>query len=327
MDATSPANLLENADQTRCNSPAGESSYSLTMLQNMFASTSGNLLDRITQRWVQLTGRVVDFTAEHRWLDGPTGEPCGIGVEYFQEFARKHQLRIGPGIGLLERFSFLRSSTFDPRQVSQHVLDFYERTSDYSLDAWSEWSGLFRPFGRMLALIFSRRLQQLNVPLSPLDTSRGVSSEILRVSDPRSGRAMFTAWLRRLLGSGDVLYAGAYSTCQLPSHEGAHVKVVFPLPNGSAIVIMRPMVHEDGSFSVASHGKGFGDPGFYFTVHSRRGTHARYVRALRESIRVYATEDGVVRADHVLSLFRLTFLRLHYRMVRKQGAEARSGRS
>ena len=297
------------------------------MLQDMFASTSGNLLDRITQRWVQLTGRAVDVTAEHHWLDGPTGEPCGIGVDYFQEFAQKHQLRIEAGIGLLERFNLLRSSTFEAGQVSQPIVDFYERTSEYSLDAWSEWSGLFRPFGRMLALMFSRRLQQLNVPLSPLDTSRGVSSEILRVSDAASGRHIFTAWLRRLLGSGDVLYAGAYSTCRLPNHEGEHVKVVFPLPNGSAIVIMRPMVHHDGSFSVASHGKGFGDPGFYFAVHSRRGTHARYVKALRESIRVYAAEEGVVRADHVLSLFWVTFLRLHYRMVRKKEAEASSGHS
>jgi hypothetical protein len=48
--------------------------------------------------------------------------------------------------------------------VALAVKQFYEQTSEYELDAWSEWCGLFRPFGRTLAVLFSRRLQQLNVP-------------------------------------------------------------------------------------------------------------------------------------------------------------------
>lgn len=145
-----------------------------------------------------------------------------------------------------------------------------------------------------------------------------MTSEILRVREPGSGQHQFTAWLRHLLGSGDVLYAGAYSTCRVPNYPGECVKVVFPLPNGNAIVIMRPVAHEDGSFSVVSHGKRFGDPGFYFTVHSARGVRARYLKTLRESIRVYTAEEHTVRADHVLSLWGLTFLRLHYRLIKKR---------
>jgi hypothetical protein len=289
----------------------------------MLASTAGHLVDRITQRWVQFTGRTVDIAGEHRWLAGPTGEPEGIGRDYFQEFAHKHSLEIGPGAGLLDDFDMLRGPDFNPAEVARPVADFYQRTADYSLDAWSEWCNAFRPFGWLLALIFSRRLQQLNVPLSSLDTSRGVTSEVLRVSDPVSGQHRFTAWLRRLIGSGDVLYAGAYSTCRVPNYQGDCVKVVFPLPNGNAMVIMRPVAHADGSFSVVSHGERFGDPGFYFTVHSAKGVRARYLKTLRESIKVYCAEDGVVRADHVLSLWRLTFLRLHYRMVNKQAAPER----
>ena len=186
----------------------------------MLASTTGHLVDRITQRWVQLTGRTVDISREHQWLDGPIGEPQGIGSDYFQEFARKHSLEIGPGAGLLDDFAVLRSPDFDPDAVAKPVADFYQRTADYSLDAWSEWCNAFRPFGSLLALIFSRRLQQLNVPLSSLDTSRGVTSEILRVSDPATGQHRFTAWLRRLRGSGDVLYAGAYFHLQRAERPG-----------------------------------------------------------------------------------------------------------
>ncbi|HJR62075.1 MAG TPA: hypothetical protein VJ803_00120, partial [Gemmatimonadaceae bacterium] len=51
---------------------------------------------------------------------------------------------------------------------------------------------------------------------------------------------------------------------------------------------------------------------------------ARYLRALRESIHVYAATDGV-RADHVLTLFGATFLRLHYRLVRRVGQARPTG--
>jgi hypothetical protein len=174
----------------------------------------------------------------------------------------------------------------------------------------------------LLALLFSRRLQQLNVPLSALDTSRGITSEVLQLVEPTSGEVRYTAWLRTLIGSGNVLYAGSYSLVRIPGYPGPCVKVVFPLPNGNAQVLMRPTVHADGSLTVTSAGARFGAPGFYFTVHHRAGERApvwaRYVKALRESIHVYAATDGV-RADHVLTLFGATFLRLHYRLVRRVG--------
>jgi hypothetical protein len=64
----------------------------------------------------------------------------------------------------------------------------------------------------------------------------------------------------------------------------------------------------------------FGDPGFYFVVHDESGIiSARYVESLKEEIRVYAAEQGSVRADHTLWLWGTKFLRLHYRMRRTSG--------
>ncbi|HEX8718461.1 MAG TPA: hypothetical protein VF722_15965 [Gemmatimonadaceae bacterium] len=105
------------------------------------------------------------------------------------------------------------------------VADFHERTAAFELDAWAEWCGLFRPFGRLLALLFSRRLQQLNIPLTGLDTSRGMTSEIIQLVDPTTGAVRVTAWVRRLLGTGNVLYAGSYSLCQVPGFDGPCVRV------------------------------------------------------------------------------------------------------
>jgi hypothetical protein len=97
-------------------------------------------------------------------------------------------------------------------------------------------------------------------------------------------------------------------------HDGPCVRVVFPLPNGNAIVVMRPTAGEGGSFVVVSSGKRFGDPGFYFTVRAETGeVWARYVPQLRETIRVYEAQDGA-RADHLLTIWGAAFLRLHYRM-------------
>jgi hypothetical protein len=276
----------------------------------------GHFIDWLTQRWVQITGRKVDLAREP-WLDGPVGAPEGIGADFFDKLAAANGLTVNrgdPRSGLLADFDLLAGPTFDPNRVDPSVASFYERTASFELDAWAEWCGAFRPFGRMLAWIFSRRLQQLNVPLSALDTSRGMTSEVLQLIAPETGVVHLTAWVRRLLGTGNVLYAGSYSLCQVPGFEGPCVRVVFPLPNGNAMVIMRPVVHDDGSFSVISAGRGFGEPGFYFTVHGARAIWARYVRALKETIRVYAAKDGGIRADHVLTLWGATFLRLHYRL-------------
>jgi hypothetical protein len=275
----------------------------------------GHVVDWSTQRWVELTGRRVTL-AECPWLEGPAGSPAGIGRDFFDSYTSANALRLErvAGGGLIPVFSILNSNAFNTGRISPAVVHFYQRTSEYELDAWSQWCGAFRPFGWALARIFSRRLQQLNVPLSNLDTSQGMTSRVMPVSS-RDGTPVFTAWMRELIGTGNVIYAGAYSTCRVPGFDGRCVRVVFPLPNGNAIVIMRPIAHSDGSLTLVSSGDRFGDPGFYFTVRDANGAmDARYVRSFRETIHVYAPPEGGVRADHVLTIWGLTFLRLHYRL-------------
>jgi hypothetical protein len=179
--------------------------------------------------------------------------------------------------------------------------------------------------GGLLANMFSRRLRQLNLPLSALDTSLGVTSEVFALCDPASGVVVHTGWLRRLSGSGHVLYAAIYSLERIPGHDGPCVKVVFPLPNGNAIVILRPEVGPHGELVLLSEGRGFGAPGFYFTVHDgdARGT-ARYVKSVRERFTVYATDAGI-RADHELRWLGLSVFRLHYKLDASSGVTPPAG--
>lgn len=281
----------------------------------------GYSTDWFTQRWVEYTGRRLN-QEELLWLNGPTGNTKRIGKESVTEIAEHDDLvldRETDHRGLLTRFGSLDGPEFSSQQVAKEVGEFYEQTSLYEMNAWAQWCGLFKPFGLLLALIFSRRLQQLNVPLSGLDTSKGMTSEVIQLKDRRSGALKYTAWIRELIETKHVLYAGYYSTCIPGNYPNPCVKVVFPLPNGNAIVVMKPVAHPDGSFTVASSGNRFGDPGFYFTIRKPDGTTiGRYVRSLKEWITVYPGTSGEVRADHVLKYFGVTFLRLHYRMDKRK---------
>jgi hypothetical protein len=279
----------------------------------------GHLTDWLTQRWVRATGRVVDL-ADAEWLRGPTGATSGIGPDFVADVARESGLaqRQGSNAGLLDDFDSLSAPDFDPSKVDGRVVEFYTETARFTLDSWADWTGVFRPFGGLLAFVFSRRLQQLNVPLSGLDTSRGVTSDVVPLVDPASGRLHFTVWLRRLIHTGNVLYAGCYSVATIPGRVGRCIRVVFPLPNGNAMVLMRPELRADGSFALVSNGRRLGDPGFYFTVSAGPGrVWARYVRSLRETIHVYGAEDDAVRADHSLTWFGAPVLRIHYRLTPK----------
>jgi hypothetical protein len=280
----------------------------------------GNLIDWLTQKWVQATGRYIDLT-RHSWLQGPIGFTRGIGPDFFNKWADAERLVVThytSGKGLIPSFSILAGPSFDPTTVDPAVADFYERAADFDLDLWSEWNGLFKPFGFLIASIFSRRLEQLNLPISSLDTSWGMVSEVIQLVEPVSGEVRMNAWVRRLVKSGRAIYVGSYSVATPPGSGSPCVKTVFPLPNGNAIVLLRPQSLPDGSLVLVSEGRRFGDPGFYFTLHKPNGVVARYLRSFRERIRVFPADGGSLRVDHTMSLWGMQCLHLHYRLRRRE---------
>jgi hypothetical protein len=259
-------------------------------------------------------GRRMDRT-RIPWLDGPTGPPR-IGAGFHRSIAAATGLavRTGGDLGLLPACALLDGDTFDSGRLHQSVRDFYEHTSRYHLDVWSEWSPLFWPFGWALITFVSRRMEQLNFPMYPLETARGMTSEVEQLVDG-SGRVVFTSWLRRNLASGLVIYSGLYSTASPPGH-GPCVKTVFPVVRGNATVLLRPEAQADGSLKLISSGRRFGDPGFYRVTEAGSGRlRVWYVRALTEVFHVYPDSDGSVRTDHFLRWWGLPVLRLHYHIT------------
>jgi hypothetical protein len=164
----------------------------------------------------------------------------------------------------------------------------------------------------------SRNIEQLILPLTPLTTSHGMSSRIVSLVDERSGASVYSGWLRTTVATGDIVYAGFYTTCQPPGYSGRCVKVVFPLPQGSATVILRPVNGPHGSFKLVSEGRRSGGPGYY-RIHKHKDGSLRVKHIpIRETIHVYV-EDGVLRTDHHFKFWRLSFLTLHYKITRKVG--------
>jgi hypothetical protein len=269
------------------------------------------------RQWVRITGKRI--ARRHAlWLDCPMGPPGRIGADFYKYLAERENLTTqrASDAGLLPCFDALRGPDFAPDHVRSEVRDFYEHTACYRLEAWSEAALSTRLFLWGLTRFVSRRMDQLNFPVSSLELAGGMTSEILPMVRSDGQRA-YTGWLRRLATSGRVIYTGLYSVEKPSGWPNPCVKVSFPLPLGSATVFLRPEAQPDGSFRLISSGDRFGEPGFYRMV-ELDGEHwrVRYLRTLRESFHVYVDREGTLRTDHVVRFLGLTPLRLHYKLER-----------
>ena len=267
--------------------------------------------------WVKLTGRLLR-RGDVPWLAGPLGGRDRIGTEIYERVAQAEGLLIRrpANAGLLENFNLLRGPNFNPDSVHVNIRHFYEHAAEYQLEVWSEVSLTGRFFLWLLVEFISRRMDQLNFPISSLEVANGMTSELVQLVEPATGRIVNTGWLRRLKSSGRVIYAGLYSATQLPDEAGPCVKVTFPC-RGSANVYLTPVAHPDGSFGLVSSGSTFGRTGFYRMIDGGPDHYiVRHVRSLRELFHVYLDAEGVLRTDHTVFFLGLSIIRLHYKMTR-----------
>ena len=105
----------------------------------------GAFTDWVTQQCVKVTGRRFR-TPLLAWLDGSVGKTSGVGRGFFDELAKEQDLEIrrSGSRGLLQ-LEQLRSPGFDPDRVTPTVRAFYERTSEFEMESWSEWCGFCEP--------------------------------------------------------------------------------------------------------------------------------------------------------------------------------------
>ena len=281
-------------------------------------SKAGYLLQWLIQVGVCIVGKPVRLS-DVPWLDGPLGEDL-IGPTFYARFAAQTGLLLADNTsdaGLLADFDSLAGAHFDPARVHPEVRRFYEHTAQYDMDVWSQWHGVLTPFARLLVALVSPLMEQFNLPLAPLATSKGVRSDLATFVDGH-GRPLYAGWLRQNQATGAVIYAGFYTVCTPPGAGQPCVKVMFPVPKGSTTVILRPQNGRDGTLILISHGSGFGTPGFYRIHRPRRGRAVRVASfPLHEVFHVYSAEEGTLRTDHTLHFLGLKFLTLHYHIRRR----------
>jgi hypothetical protein len=130
------------------------------------------------------------------------GPPGRIGSEFYTQLAEAQRLKFLPATDhcLLPEFAALRGAGFDPTRVCPQVRDFYEHTSCYDLVVWSEAPVLTRFFLWGLTKFVSRRMDQLNFPVSSLELAGGMTNDILPMVS-ESGERVYTGWLRRFAKS------------------------------------------------------------------------------------------------------------------------------
>ena len=307
--------MAEWTRATTLDAQAGEKRPGL--LHALFGSTLGLGIELL----VRMTGRRVR-PPDQPWLSCYLGDNGRIGAGIYERIARSEhlELRMPATAGLVPDFEALRGPSFNPGVVDPRIRHFYEHAGAYHLEVWSEVYLVGRFFLWLLVEFLSTHMDQLNFPLSSLEVAKGMSSEVVQLVDPATGKVQHTGWLRRLKSSGRVIYAGIYSICRVPNEENPVVKVTFPC-RGSANVYLRPVAHPDGTFGLDSSGSGWGRSGFYRIVRAGDETWSvRNFKSLHELFLVYVDREGTLRCDHKITFVGLTILRLHYKMTEQNRA-------
>ncbi len=276
------------------------------------------MLDLGSRKFWQLIGRSVDLGARERWLDAPVSRSPRVSTEWLEAEAARHGGALGsddPRAGLLPSMSVLDGPGFDADRLHPDVRDFYEHTALWRMEVWTGWSPFFLPAGELVSRLWGRRVEQLALPMRPLDVARGMDSRVTPIRDRRNTQVA-AAWTRTLPGNGRPVFSGAYSARTLPGADRPSVHVAFPLESGNVQVFLRPSVVGDGGLLLESPSGRFGEAGAYVVVRDAgAGAHAARV-PLHETFHMYVDDHGVLRTDHEVRLWGAAALRLHYKLER-----------
>ncbi|MAL58824.1 MAG: hypothetical protein CMC14_02130 [Flavobacteriaceae bacterium] len=277
------------------------------------AKLKQNLQDWITQQWVIFFGKKI-IPNQNEWLVGPFGKSKGIGQKFITQLADNEQLEICKSQkkkGLIKSINQLNLSNQELDNLSKDVIDFYESTSNYQLDLKVKWNPFFKVFGVLLKILFSNRIEQLNLPMSNNKNSKELKSKILHLVDKRSKELKRTIWLRTFKNSHQVVYSGVYETCTIPNGQTC-IKAIFPLPNGNATVILKPSVGKNGELILESSGRKIGDSGFYFLLNDSKGNiWTKFIKSFKDKLVVKSENEGII-AVQTLTLWNLKVLTFIY---------------
>ena len=223
--------------------------------------------------------------------------------------------------GIVDDFTSYTTSDCDIQSLSPHIRNFYEQTQHHHLIVYPQWTRLFRLPARIYKQM-SRRMGQMNLPLSPESEETSIDSQIVPLKDELDGRDSVRGWIRTYTHTQDAVYVAAYSS----HHDGQrpYMNIAFPLVGGSLTSILRLSTHVQDNetmlhlTSLPSEDYS-GDQGVYWV---NRLLTMRL--PINETIDVFSIayddllddapvhDQAYVFARHRMWLFGIKFLTLHY---------------
>ncbi|OIU71829.1 YndJ family protein [Rossellomorea aquimaris] len=190
----------------------------------------------------------------------------------------------------------------DVDSLPHSIVHFYEHTEEYQLTASVKWAAWFMPLALCFKLI-SRRMQQLNLPLSSKRTE--MTGEILQVDPDMDGREHPRVWVRKVKHS--TVFAAIYSRHE--TNGRTFMNIALPLPHSSMVGILQ-LKELNGSLILSSEGEG--DPGVYLA-----GGDSLLKLPLSEHFLIRETSRGSLAASHNMKIFGMHFLNIEYLIHRK----------
>src|SRR6266511_142787 len=127
-------------------------------------------------------------------------------------------------------------------------------------DVWSQWCPVAMPGGWLISALFARRLQQLALPLWPLDAAQGMDSRVVSFRDASGAQAW--RWMvahTAIERSGRrqrLLQHGASPWTRRCEHSSG-----VPAPQWQCHYLLRPSVEPDGALVLTSPTAGYGSDG------------------------------------------------------------------
>jgi hypothetical protein len=230
-------------------------------------------------------------------------------------------------VGIVASLDELAGPEFDPAAVDPYVREFYEHTTQFSLDIVPEWRRWVRPGYLLYRSVLARPLGQASVPMNQREALRGIRSRIDTITLDHDDVVAVRGWIRSFADNDEPIYVGIYTTYR---HGGrGYVSVGFPLPQASFTATLAPRSRPDGGLVLTSRSD-LDHPGHYLTYvdPATRALTALAVHGFSEQLDVYV-DDGELRAEHAFSVFGIPFLVLHYRIrpksVLQHDAPGRAG--
>lgn len=271
--------------------------------------------DRVTQTWVKYFGKKVTYEND-AWIFGPTDNRMYRTISLEETPDDISGYEISPSEGIINSIEDFGLDPSELQRIHPVILDFYTHTSAFSMDICFHWHRLFRPVAIVMKLLFSRRLQQLNIPVISSDKPLKTHSFIVRIND-RQLEMSHNLWVRKFINAREVVFSGVYSVASTVKKKHM-IKVQFPLPNGNATVLLEKKVLEDGNLELSSRGLLFGDSGFYFFLKGKQGYYAKYIKSMHEKLILTVQDDAhTIKGTHEFFFYRTRFLTIDYTLRKK----------